>query len=167
VECGWNVTAHGDTREAKWRGNWRIEWVASTFHGTSEHGVSSITTITTADAHTSAASSQLNWRLLADLNGLVHFAERRNLVSALVPSHFKLSLIDNWRIKKPTRCHMIFYCTSYRLNMFWALLCPSSGAHDYDVVYHIVLEPATRTPLQPNCTSPPSYSKPTTKRPFC
>jgi hypothetical protein len=28
----------------------------------------------------------------ADLNGLVCFAERRNLVSALVPSHFKRSL---------------------------------------------------------------------------
>ena len=33
---------------------------------------------------------------------------------------------DNRRIK-PTRCHLLFYCTSYRLNMFWALLCPSSG----------------------------------------
>ena len=29
----------------------------------------------------------------ADLNGLVLFAERRNLVSARVPSHFKRSLI--------------------------------------------------------------------------
>jgi len=28
----------------------------------------------------------------ADLNGLVLFAERRNLVSARVPSHFKRSL---------------------------------------------------------------------------
>ena len=36
-----------------------MEWVASTLHTTSEHGVSSITT---ADAHTSAASSWLNWR---------------------------------------------------------------------------------------------------------
>jgi len=36
-----------------------MEWVASTLHTTSERGVSSITT---ADAHTSAASSQLNWR---------------------------------------------------------------------------------------------------------
>jgi len=36
-----------------------MEWVASTLHIISEHGVSSITT---ADAHTSAASSQLNWR---------------------------------------------------------------------------------------------------------
>jgi len=34
-----------------------MEWVASTLHNTSEHGVSSITT---ADVHTSAASSQLN-----------------------------------------------------------------------------------------------------------
>jgi len=50
---------HGDAREGKWRGNWRMEWVANTFHTTSEHGVSSITT---ADAHTSDASSQLNWR---------------------------------------------------------------------------------------------------------
>ena len=43
----------------KCRGNWQMECVASTLHTTSEHGVSSITT---ADAHTSAASSRLNWR---------------------------------------------------------------------------------------------------------
>jgi len=36
-----------------------MEWVASTLHTTSELGVSSITT---ADAHTSAASNRLNWR---------------------------------------------------------------------------------------------------------
>jgi len=59
VDSRWNVMAHGDEREGKWRGNWRMEWVASTLHTTSEHGVSSITT---ADAHTSAASSRLNWR---------------------------------------------------------------------------------------------------------
>jgi len=35
-----------------------MEWVASTLHASSEHGVSSITT---ADAHTSAASSRLTW----------------------------------------------------------------------------------------------------------
>jgi hypothetical protein len=51
--------AHGDAREGKWKGNCRMEWVASTLHTTSEHGVSSITT---ADAHNSAASSRLNWR---------------------------------------------------------------------------------------------------------
>jgi hypothetical protein len=36
-----------------------MEWVASTLHTTAEHGVSSITT---ADARTPAASSRLNWR---------------------------------------------------------------------------------------------------------
>ena len=41
------------------KGNWRLEWIASPLHTTSEHGVSSITT---ADSHTSAASSRLNWR---------------------------------------------------------------------------------------------------------
>ena len=51
--------AYGDAGEEKWRGNWRMEWVASTLHTTSEHGVSSITT---ADAHTSAASSRMKWR---------------------------------------------------------------------------------------------------------
>jgi hypothetical protein len=51
--------AHGDAREGKLRGNWRMEWVASTLHTTSEHDVSSITT---ADAHNSVASSRLNCR---------------------------------------------------------------------------------------------------------
>jgi len=89
VESSWNVMAHGDEREGKWRGNWRMEWVASTLHTTSEHDFSSITT---ADAHISVASNRLNWAPPpADLNGLVRFAERRNLVSACVPSRFKRS----------------------------------------------------------------------------
>jgi hypothetical protein len=57
VEFSGNVMAHGDAREGNSRGNWRMEWVASALHTISEHGVSSITT---ADAHTSAASSRLN-----------------------------------------------------------------------------------------------------------
>jgi hypothetical protein len=92
-ESCWNVMAHGDAREGKWRGNWRMEWVASTLHIALEHGVSSITT---ADAHTSAASSRLNY-----LNGLAPFAERRNLVSARVPSHFKRSLTAFRRTEIP------------------------------------------------------------------
>jgi len=43
LDSSWKVMAHGDAREGKWRGNWRMEWVASTLHTTSEHGVSSIT----------------------------------------------------------------------------------------------------------------------------
>jgi hypothetical protein len=59
LESSWNVMVHGDAREGKWRRSWLMEWVASTLHTTSEHGISSITT---AYAHTSAASSRLNWR---------------------------------------------------------------------------------------------------------
>ena len=51
--------ARGDALKGKWRGNWQTGWVTSTLHTVSEHGVPSITT---ADAHTSAASSRLNWR---------------------------------------------------------------------------------------------------------
>jgi hypothetical protein len=50
--------AHGDAWEGKRTGNWQMEWVASTPLTTLEHGVPNITT---ADAHTSAASSRLNW----------------------------------------------------------------------------------------------------------
>jgi hypothetical protein len=59
VESSWNVMAHCDAREGKWRGNWRVDWVASTLHTTSDHGVSSITT---TGAHTSAATSRPNLR---------------------------------------------------------------------------------------------------------
>jgi len=59
VDSSWNVMAHGDARGGKWGGNWRMEWVASALHTTLEHCVSSITT---ADAHNSAASSRPNWR---------------------------------------------------------------------------------------------------------
>jgi predicted small integral membrane protein len=48
---GGSGTSEGET--------WRMQWVASTLHTTTEHGVSSITT---ADAHTSAVSSRLKWR---------------------------------------------------------------------------------------------------------
>ena len=56
VELVRNLVAHGDAREGKCRGNWRMEWVASTL--TPSPNV----VITQADAHTSAASSRLNWR---------------------------------------------------------------------------------------------------------
>ena len=84
VESSWNVMAHGEARQGKWRENWWMQWVAATLHTTWEHGVSSITT---ADAHTSAASSRLNWRPPTELNGLARFAERRNLVSVRVCHH--------------------------------------------------------------------------------
>ena len=35
------------------------------------------------------------------------------------------------REEKPTRYHRMVYCIYNMLNMFRALLCPSSGARDY------------------------------------
>jgi len=153
------LMAHGEAREGKWRGNCRMQWVASTLHTTSEHGVSSITT---ADGtrwrmggevkgklangvgsqypshylgtwcihhyyrwwHTSAAGSRLNWRPPADLNRLVRFAERRNLVSALVPSHFNWPLPIDIPVDCPSRCLFLrnppTWCPGSESGMFGA-----------------------------------------------
>ena len=81
-----------------------------------------------------------------------------------------------WRLlknKRPTWCHLLFYFTSYVLNMFQTLIYPSSEACDYSVElshwsycswfvgcwsFGVVglewypccrLKPATRIPLQP------------------
>ena len=88
VESSWNVMAHSDGREGKWRWNWRMEWVASTLHTTSEHGVSSITT---ADVHTSAASSRLNWRPCR-FKWTRLFRRKTKSGFCVCPSHFKRSL---------------------------------------------------------------------------
>jgi len=45
----------------------------------------------------------------------------------------------NWRIKNQLDATCYFVVLPYKLNMFRALLCPSSGARDYDVDYHIGL----------------------------
>ena len=77
-----NLMAHGDAREGKWRGNWWIEWVAST--------------LTTPPNMVYPALLKLmrtprlpavDWTdAPTDLNGLVCFGERRILVSARVSS---------------------------------------------------------------------------------
>ena len=50
--------AHGDAREGKWRGNIRVQWVASSF--ALDDGARSIQLLS-ADPHSSSASSRLNW----------------------------------------------------------------------------------------------------------
>jgi len=40
---------------------------------------------------------------------------------------------DQLKNTRPTWCHLIFYFTSYVLNMFRTLIYPSSGAGDYSV----------------------------------
>jgi hypothetical protein len=62
VESSWNVMAHGDAREEKWRGNKRMEWVTSKRHMTAAHRLARAVQTLQADAHISPASSRLNWR---------------------------------------------------------------------------------------------------------
>jgi hypothetical protein len=50
----------------------------------------------------------VNWTdAPADLNGLVRFAERRNLVSARVPSHFNWPLLETKSLIQAMRCVVV------------------------------------------------------------
>ena len=80
--------AHGDARDGNWRGNWRMEWVTSTL--TLPQNVVYPALLTLMRTPRLPA---VDWTdALANLNGLVRFSERRNLVSAPVPSHFKRTI---------------------------------------------------------------------------
>jgi len=39
------------------------------------------------------------------------------------------------REEKPIICHWMLYYTYDTLNIFWEILCPSSGARDYMCVF--------------------------------
>ena len=111
LESSWNVMAHGDAREGKWRGNRRMLWVASTLHTTSENCVSALLPLMRTPL-----MPVVDWTdVPADLNGLVRFAERRNMVSTRVPSHFKRSLLPYDRMVFITEkgcVYLVFACTS-------------------------------------------------------
>jgi len=62
IESSWNVMAHGDTQEEKWRGNKRMEWVTSKCHMTAERRLAQAVQTLQADVYSSPASSRLNWR---------------------------------------------------------------------------------------------------------
>ena len=75
--------AHGEAREEKWRGKRRMEWVAST-HALYGNTVYPALLPLMRTPRLPAA----DWTdTPADINGLVRFAGRPNLVSARVPSH--------------------------------------------------------------------------------
>jgi hypothetical protein len=75
-------------RTGKWRGNWRMEWVASTLTLPRNVVYPALLTL----MHTSRLPL-VDWpEAPADLNGLVRFGERRSLFSERVPSLFKCSL---------------------------------------------------------------------------
>jgi len=95
VASSWNVMAHGDARLEKWRGNWRMEWVASTLTLPRNVVYPALLLLMRTPR-----LPVVDWTdVPADLNGFVRFAERRNLVSARVPSRFKRSI--TWLLSLP------------------------------------------------------------------
>ena len=77
-----NLVAHGDAREWKWRENWRMEWVASTLTPPPNVVYPALLKLMRTPR-----LPAVDWiDAPTDLNGLVCFGERRNLVSARVPS---------------------------------------------------------------------------------
>ena len=82
VEFVWNLMAYGEAREGKWRGNWRMEWVASTLTRPRDVVYPALLTLMRTPR-----LPAVDWTdSLADLNGLVRLGEKRKLVSARVPS---------------------------------------------------------------------------------
>ena len=57
------------------------------------------------------------------------------LIPEIVSILCLLDRVSLWQLKnkRPTWCHLLFYFTSYVLNMFRTLIYPSSGACDYSV----------------------------------
>ena len=79
--------AHGDAREGKWRENWWMEWVPFTLPRNMVYPA-------LQSLMRTPRLPVVDWTdAPAGLNGLVRFAERRNLVSERVPSHFNWSLL--------------------------------------------------------------------------
>ena len=82
VHCVRNVVAQGDAQEGKWRGNWRMEWVASTLTRPRNVMYPALLTL----MRTSRLPA-VDWTdSLAGLHGHVRLGERRNVVSARLPS---------------------------------------------------------------------------------
>ena len=82
VEWKWNLVAHGKARE-KWRGKRRMEWVASSLALYWNTVYPALLPLMRTPRLPAA-----DWTdTPANINGLVHFAGRPNLVSARVPSH--------------------------------------------------------------------------------
>ena len=92
VELVRNLVAHGDAREGKWRGNWRMEWVASTLTPPPDVVYPALLKLMRTPR-----LPAVDWTdALTDLNGLFRFGERRNMVSARVPSRSRTSYTSDF-----------------------------------------------------------------------
>ena len=102
-----NLAAHGDARDGKWRGNRRMEWVASTLTPPPNVVYPALFKLMRTPR-----LPAVDWTdTPTDLNGLVRFRERRNLVSARVPSRSARDIPQIFSVSKsfgaraPTHTH--------------------------------------------------------------
>ena len=80
--CVRNVVAHGDARQGKWRGNWRMEGVTSTLTPPRQVVYSALLKLMRT-----ARLPAVDWTdYPAYFNGLVRLGGRQSVVSARVPS---------------------------------------------------------------------------------
>ena len=106
VELVRNLVAHGDAREGKWRGNWRMEWVASTLTPPPNVVYPALLKLMRTPR-----LPAVDWTdAPTDLNGLVRFGERRNLVSARVPSRSARAIPTGFKLKNWHSAHTLFIC---------------------------------------------------------
>ena len=99
VELVRNLVAQGDSQEGKWRGNWQMEWVASTLMPPPNMVYPALLKLMRTPR-----LPAVDWTdTPTDLNGLVRFGERRNLVSARVPSCSVYSIHNREEWKKLPR----------------------------------------------------------------
>jgi hypothetical protein len=117
VYCVRNVVAHGDAREEKWRGNWRMEWVASTLTRPRNVVYPALLTLMRTPR-----LQAVDWTdSPADLNGLVRLGERRNVVFARVPSGSARTLRDSSPVHM-NRPRRLWGLPGVLFNGYWFLL---------------------------------------------
>jgi len=122
IYCVRNVVAHGDAREEKWRGNWRMEGVTSTLTPLRQVVYPALLTLMRTPQ-----LPAVDWTdSPADLNGLVHLGGRQNVVSARVPSGSVRALTHKrpeYRFYVAHRCHLSGNSKTFQVLFHVLLLC--------------------------------------------
>jgi hypothetical protein len=146
VKSSWNVMAHGDAREGKWRGK-LANGVGSQY---SSNYLRNMVYPALLPLMRSPRLPVVDWTdAPAYLNGLVRFAERRNLVSARVPSHLKRSLtilalqttvtLDSHYF--PDHGNFTAHKAFIRRNTLWQLPCSRTPVCMNSVLWDTTLRP--------------------------
>ena len=128
VEYSWNVLAHGDALEGKWRGNWRMEWVNNNLHTTSECGVSGIRLLLKCDG----TRAETRFRLSTKQTSPFKSAEA-SVQSTAGRGTVHISLQGLYCSCKPTFCSHVTL-TGYPLH---SLVSPSLSLPCVTVCHHI------------------------------